>query len=280
MDALVADIAVAGVPEPVPVVLESQFVERTLRRRPQEQVPVHARRHGAVLLVSDRTAALEAQSLGHVNLTDEAALHGLHRPDLERHAAVLRTDLHDALGFIGHLRHPQAFMDVVAGRLFAVDVLARLTGPDGGQCVPVVGGGDGNGVDAGIGEQLTHVLDVLDLLAAGDLLEGGLGLLAGSPVDVAEPGDARVGQARVGVQMTGAAAAKSYDGDVDLVVGAPNARCGGGGHRAEKKPAGSWIRHRQSPPRSRLYQRGGNSIVHRPTALLRSRLGKRFGAVG
>ena len=47
-------------------------------RGPQEQIPVHARRRGAVRLVPDRGAPLEAQPLGQVDLADQAAVQGLH----------------------------------------------------------------------------------------------------------------------------------------------------------------------------------------------------------
>ena len=58
---LVADIAVAGVPEPVPEVREPLLVERPHRRRSEEQVPVQAGGLRAVRRVSDRRAQLVAQ---------------------------------------------------------------------------------------------------------------------------------------------------------------------------------------------------------------------------
>ena len=42
----------------------------------------------------------------------------------------------------GDFDHAPAFADVVADRLFDIDVLAGLHGPDGGQGVPVVRRGD------------------------------------------------------------------------------------------------------------------------------------------
>ena len=89
-------------------------------------------------------------------------------------------------------------------------------------------------VNAGVGERAAHVLEFLRLLATGNSLESRLGLLPGSPVDVAEPGDARVRQSRVSVHVARTAATKSYDGHVDLVVGAPDARGGGGDRRCPR----------------------------------------------
>ncbi len=43
--------------------------------------------------------------------------------------------------------HGSPFGDAVRQRLFAIDVLAGLAGEDRGYCVPVVGGGDHDGVD-------------------------------------------------------------------------------------------------------------------------------------
>src|SRR5258708_31078553 len=43
--------------------------------------------------------------------------------------------------------------------------------------------------------------------------------------------------------MAGPAAAESYYGDVDLIVGAPDARGSGGRCRAEEESAGCAIRH-------------------------------------
>ena len=57
-------------------------------------------------------------------------------------AAALRAGLADPVVLAGRLDDAPAFADVVADRLFDVDVLAGLHGPDGGQGVPVVRRGD------------------------------------------------------------------------------------------------------------------------------------------
>ncbi len=51
-----------------------------------------------------------------------------------------------------------AFVDVVAARLFDVDVLARLAAPDRDQGVPVIGRGDRDGVDRLVLEDAADVL--------------------------------------------------------------------------------------------------------------------------
>ena len=238
MNALVADVAVAGIPEPVPVVFEAQLVERAQGRGSKEEIPVHTGRRRAVGLVADGGAPLEAQPLGQVDLADHAFLYGLQSPHLEGRAAVLRADLQHALGLARHLNHPLAFVNVVAGGLFAIDVLARLHRPDRRQRVPVIGRGNRNSLDARIGEGLAHVFKFLGLFPC-DPLQGRLRFFTRSLVDIAKADNLRFGQPGVDIQMIGSPAAEAYDRDVDFVIGAPDA-CGRGCRgRSEKKPAGS-----------------------------------------
>src|SRR5579862_4698917 len=133
VDALVADVAVAGVPEPVPVVAETQLVEGAHGRGPQELIPIETGRRGAVGFVADTLAALEAESLGEIDLADDALVEQRDGLLLVGLAAALRTDLDDAVILARGVDHALAFEDVVAGGLFHVDVLAVLTGADGGE---------------------------------------------------------------------------------------------------------------------------------------------------
>jgi len=93
--------------------------------------------------------------------------------------------------FSCRLHHAPALDDIVRDRLLDVDVLAVLTGPDGGQRVPVVWRGDYQGVDVFHFQQLADVL--LDLWRL--LLPGLDGLGRGSDdgvVDLAQLGDLAV----------------------------------------------------------------------------------------
>ncbi len=54
--------------------------------------------------------------------------------------------LDDATVLLGGLHQFTSFVDIVGKRLFDVNVLARLAGPDGHETVPMVGGGHGNDV--------------------------------------------------------------------------------------------------------------------------------------
>ena len=96
--------------------------------------------------------------------------------------------------------------------------------------MPVVGRGDGDGVDILVGEKLAHVVVALGLLA-GQLLDRGLAGFERGLVDVAERHDARVGQRGIALDVIVAATTDADDTDVDLVIGAEHAaqgKCGAG----------------------------------------------------
>ena len=116
---------------------------------------------------------------------------------------------HDLLG----LEH------IMRAGLLDVHVLARLAGPDGLQRMVVIGGGDRNGVDRLVFEQLAEVgiggrlLFAVGLQLLHALVQHGL-------VDVAQRGDFDVGQFGVAVQVIAAATAQADAGDADSIVSA------------------------------------------------------------
>ena len=75
VDALVADVAVAVVPEPVPVVVEAILRELVLGRGAEPQVVVDAGGHRLDRLAADGVAPLEAEAAGHVDVADQAVAH-------------------------------------------------------------------------------------------------------------------------------------------------------------------------------------------------------------
>src|SRR5580704_16571738 len=108
MHALISNVSVASVPEPVPVIRETLLIEGPHWCGAKEQIPIQTGRCRGVRSVSDRRTQLVAQSLGHVNLADQTLLERRDRFDLERPAPVLRSYLHDAFGFALHLNHPHS----------------------------------------------------------------------------------------------------------------------------------------------------------------------------
>src|SRR5205823_6879476 len=158
VDALVADVAVAEVPEPVPVVMHEVAVVRLLGRRPQPEVEVQLRRRLGDRLVPDAPARLAAVALGDEQL---AVLPGLDGGDLTGPAGVaplLGAVLQDAAVLLNGLDAAAALADDVAHRLLDVDVLARLHAPDRQERVPVVGRGDRDRVEVLVVQRLADVL--------------------------------------------------------------------------------------------------------------------------
>ena len=104
---------------------------------------------------------METSSLPYLPLATAATV--LAQPLLERLCVPCWTM---PLVLLGRLDALAAFEDVVAARLLDVDVLAGLAGPDGDQRVPVVAGGDGDGVEVLVFQGLADVLDALGRVAA------------------------------------------------------------------------------------------------------------------
>src|SRR5262249_49287023 len=137
MDALVAQVAVAVVPGPVPVVVQVLAQERLERGRAAPQVVIDRLGHRLLAVdLADAGAELVAQAAGQLDLSQLA---GVQVRDGLAHAlagAALGAGLADAVVLAGDLDDAPALGDVVAYRLLDVDVLAVLHGPDGGQGVP------------------------------------------------------------------------------------------------------------------------------------------------
>src|SRR5262249_29260129 len=142
-------------------------------------------------------------------------------------------DLHDAVVLAGRLHHAPALDEVVRHRLLAVHVLAGLAGPDRGEGVPVVRGGDDDGVHVAVLEHAANVL--LDLRLAPLTRRGGLdGGGDDVGVRVADVDDLDVGERDEALEQLQAAAVDAADGQADAVVGLVGAgggqgRQGGGG---------------------------------------------------
>ena len=157
MHAGVAEIAGAVLPEEVPVVMEVILVEWSQRRRSQPQVVVHPGRRRAVGDHADRIAAAIDDRLACVNLPESAIPQELDGLAEQRPAAALRAGLHDAVVAACRVDHAPPFDDVVADRLFAVDILAGLARHDGDQRVPVIRRGVVHGIDVTIVEHAPEI---------------------------------------------------------------------------------------------------------------------------
>ena len=119
--------------------------------------------------------------------------------------------------------HALALPDVVAGRLLAVHVFARLAGPDRGERVPVIWGRDRDGVDLFILVKLAEV--VVDLgLAALRLFGKGHGALGLRLVHVADGGYLCVALFGDVSNVRPAASSHAHNGDIDPVVRSQRAK--------------------------------------------------------
>src|SRR5262245_13227616 len=169
--------------------------------------------------------------------------------------AALGSVLDDAVVLASGLDSDTALVDVVAARLFHVDVLAGLAGPDGHQRMPVVRRGDGHNVDVLVFEDLTNVLFGFGLLAslAFDLLDP---VGEGARIGIDEANDLDTGHADELAEMTAAATIEARDSDADGFVGAQhltrglgagNGNRGSGGERGLKELATACPWHGASP---------------------------------
>ena len=116
---------------------------------------------------------------------------------------------------------------------FDVDIFAGLQGPDAHERVPVVGGGDGDRVEVGRGEELANVGEffyrdaLFGEIGGGALEDGGVG--------VADGDDAYAFDFAEAAEVVFAATVEADDGDADVGLGAdylaPRAggESGGGG---------------------------------------------------
>ena len=95
--ALVVHVAVARLPEPVPVVVDVVGVELVDDGRPAPQVPVQVGRRIAVGLEADGVARLAAVTVGDDQLAELPGLDRLVQPGDARVAAALRAVLNDDL---------------------------------------------------------------------------------------------------------------------------------------------------------------------------------------
>ena len=144
--------------------------------------------------------------------------------------AALRAAGGDPLILAGSLDELSAFPYVVGDGLFNVSVFAGLHGPNGGQGVPVIGGGDGDRVDVLVLEDATHIGFELGAFA-GPLKDGRGGGFGAAAVDIDNSGDFDVGNGENFTDMRGAPRADTYDdGEADAIIRAgPGLRSGGRG---------------------------------------------------
>lgn len=106
-------------------------------------------------------------------------------------------------------------------RLFDVDILASLTAPDGDERMPMIGSGDGDGVDFLVLEKFAHIDEGFRARAA-EFLDVAETLVENVFVDVTEGGELDAGDIRETMNVVLAAATSAADGYADTIVSAEN----------------------------------------------------------
>ena len=241
---LIAKVAAAVVPEPVPIIVHGPGGVSFLNLiglvttdgflnvgRAVPEVVIDVGRNGVLHGRSDGLAALVADGARDLHLAVLAGVHVLDGGADTGAGAALGAGLDDELGEVVRSGDELlAFEDIMGKGLLDVEVLAGLEGPDALDGVQVVGGGDGDGVDVFIFEHLSHVGVTL---GAGVFLQA-LGDDIG--VDVAEGDDADALDLLELLDVLVTTAAEADDGDAKVTVGASGL---GIGLSAESRHGGS-----------------------------------------
>src|SRR6185437_5381523 len=220
MDALVAEIAVARVPNPMPIVMETLAHKRTHRRGAAPQIVVATL--GRLLWpahFADAAARLVAQTTRHLDFAELARVQEGHCFLQAGAAAALRTGLTDAIILASRLDDAATFADIVADRLFDIHIFAVLQRPNSGESVPVIGRGDGDDVDVFVFDDFANVLLELGR-AALFFLDSLHGSADDGRVRVADGGDDGIELvvAGEGTDMAHTPAVNANDGDTQLIV--------------------------------------------------------------
>src|SRR6266436_1415867 len=217
VDGLVADFAVPGVPDPMPVVVKAIARKRLQRCGAGPQVIIDAGRNGFRRGVPNRRPPLVANRAGHVDIADRAVTQML---DGFQHAGVrsrLAAVLANSVVLLYRPDQLASFKGVVRARLFDVDVFPGLAGPDGHERVPMIGRGDGDGVNVFVLKELANI-DVRFWLWQTPLLDLAETLVRHVLIHIAQSGKLCSRDPRKPEDVIISAAAYSADGHPDAII--------------------------------------------------------------
>src|SRR5260370_18086980 len=130
MNALIAQVAVAVIPNPVPIIMEMLSHQGLDRSRAAPQIVVHRLRDRLLTIhLTNAVARFVAKGARHGNLAQLAGMEEIHRFADAGGAANLSAGLADAIAFPGRLDDPPPFADVMTDRLLHVHVFAGFLAP-------------------------------------------------------------------------------------------------------------------------------------------------------
>ena len=166
MNALIAHIAAAEIPEPVPVVVDEVLVVGLKRSRTKPDIEIKVLRRTFYWLEANAPSRLTTIALGDKQLAVFAALDSgnLVRPAIT--GAALRAVLNNSLVLASGVNTLAPLKDIMAARLLNIDILARLAGPNSNQRVRVIGRSDGNSINALVFQQFTNIDIGINLFVA------------------------------------------------------------------------------------------------------------------
>src|SRR4051794_33115051 len=250
MDSLIAEIAVAGVPDPMPVVMESVLGEGLQGRRPGPQIVVDARRDRLDGRMPNGVAPLITKASCQVPLTDQARLHLVHGFANGCARTALAPVLADHLILLNGPDQLPAFPPIVRTRLLEVHVLPSLRRPDAHERMPVVRGRNRNGIEVFVFEQLAKIDFRLGLWKS-----HAFGIGEPFPEDIfiniTEAGNFNTRDAFIPLDMIPSATAHPHDGQTNPVVRSHDLSRGSG--RGETGSGGSKAGFQKTSP-CRLFQ--------------------------
>src|SRR5438477_529743 len=143
VNALISQIAVARIPNPMPIVMEALAHERLHRGRAAPEIVVDAGRNWLRSIdLADAGTPLVAKPARDKNFSEIAGLHPLDSLANSGAGTALRSCLHNFVVRARELNELPAFPNVVTNRLFYIDIFARLNSPNRRQGVPMIRRGD------------------------------------------------------------------------------------------------------------------------------------------
>src|SRR5437016_10981632 len=158
MDSIIAHLAVAGVPEPMPFIVQLLAHKRAVSRRAAPKIVVNRRRHRCRRTdLANAFSRAVNQCMRKTDWTEIAAVQIVKSSAQESTGTVLGSHLDHALILPGRGNHLLPFPKVVRKRLLDINVLAGLTSPNGSQRVPVILQGDHHRINGLIVEHASKI---------------------------------------------------------------------------------------------------------------------------
>ena len=219
--ALVAEVAVPVVPDPVPVVVELFAEQVNFWGGAAPKIEVEALGDGLWAGdLFDGTPRLVAGPASVFEFAEWVAFQPFDGGLEATGGAALGPALDDSVVFEGGCGQLSAFPNGVGDGLFDVNIFTGLCGPDCGEGVPMIGGRDHDGVDVLAFEEASNVVVGRDGLSGviGILFEDRFTVCDAFCVHIAEGHEARILCVKCVFEDAGAASADSDAGDADGVV--------------------------------------------------------------